>query len=81
MRTLDHQYEFVVVGGGLAGICAAVTASRKNIKTALTLSTICLGSNFKTIDPSNYNLLQGSRQSFFFLTSPFLLNYSLKTKI
>lgn len=53
----------------------------KNIKTALTLSTICLGSNFKTIDPSNYSLLQGSRQSFFFLTSPFLLNYSLKTSL
>ncbi|MFN6375407.1 MAG: FAD-dependent oxidoreductase [Chitinophagia bacterium] len=48
MRTLDHQYEFVVVGGGLAGICAAVTASRKNIKTALIQDRPVLGGNAST---------------------------------
>ena len=28
MKTIKHEYKFVVMGGGLAGICAAVTAAR-----------------------------------------------------
>ncbi len=35
MKTVEHRYEFVVIGGGLAGICAAVTAARAGIQTAL----------------------------------------------
>ena len=27
MKNIQHHYNFVVVGGGLAGICAAVTAA------------------------------------------------------
>lgn len=35
MRSIEHKFEFVVVGGGLAGICAAITAARAGIDTAL----------------------------------------------
>jgi len=45
MKTLEHTYDFVVIGGGLAGVCAAVTASRKNIKTALIQDRPVLGGN------------------------------------
>ena len=31
----DYDYDFVVVGGGLAGCCAAVSAARAGIRTAL----------------------------------------------
>ncbi len=48
MKTLEHTYDFVVIGGGLAGVCAAVTASRKNIKTALIQDRPVLGGNAST---------------------------------
>jgi hypothetical protein len=48
MKHIDHQYAFVVVGGGLAGICAAVTASRKGVKTALVHDRPVLGGNAST---------------------------------
>jgi hypothetical protein len=35
MRTLTHKVDFCVVGGGLAGMCAAIAAARKGIKVAL----------------------------------------------
>ena len=34
-KTTKHEYEFVVIGGGLAGICAAVTAARSGVRTVL----------------------------------------------
>jgi len=48
MRTIEHSYDFVVVGAGLAGICAAVTAARKGIKTALVQDRPVLGGNAST---------------------------------
>lgn len=48
MKTIEHTYDFVVVGGGLAGICAAVTASRKGVKTALVHDRPVLGGNAST---------------------------------
>ncbi len=48
MKTIEHTYDFVVVGGGLAGICAAVTAARKGIKTALVQDRPVLGGNAST---------------------------------
>ena len=45
MKTLEHRYEFVVVGAGLAGISAAVTAARKGVKTALVHDRPVLGGN------------------------------------
>lgn len=45
MRTIENEYQFVVVGGGLAGICAAVTAARMGIRTALVQDRPVLGGN------------------------------------
>jgi len=39
------QYDFVVVGGGLAGMCAAVAAARLGLKTALIHDRAVLGGN------------------------------------
>ena len=45
MKIIQHHYNFVVVGGGLAGICAAVTAARNGIRTALVQDRPVLGGN------------------------------------
>lgn len=34
-RTTDGKFDFVVVGGGIAGMCAAVTAARLGLRVAL----------------------------------------------
>ncbi|MCQ2386829.1 MAG: FAD-dependent oxidoreductase [Clostridia bacterium] len=39
------NYEYVVVGGGLAGLCAAISASRHGVKTALIHARPVLGGN------------------------------------
>ena len=43
MKTEEHLYDFIVVGGGLAGIASAVTAAREGIKTALIQDRPVLG--------------------------------------
>lgn len=40
-----ENYTFVVVGGGLSGICAAVSAARHGVKTALIHARPVLGGN------------------------------------
>ena len=40
-----HQYDFVVVGGGIAGMCAAASASRLGCKVALVNDRPVLGGN------------------------------------
>ena len=40
-----ENYTFVVVGGGLAGVCAAVSAARHGVKTALIHARPVLGGN------------------------------------
>lgn len=40
-----HQFDLVVVGGGVAGMCAAVSASRMGLKTALIHNRPVLGGN------------------------------------
>lgn len=45
MKRIKHEYEFIVIGGGLAGICAAVTAARAGIQTALVQDRPVLGGN------------------------------------
>ena len=32
MKTIKHQADFCVIGGGLAGMCAAIQAARHGIK-------------------------------------------------
>jgi hypothetical protein len=48
MKTVEHSFDFVVIGGGLAGICAAVTAARKGTRTALVQDRPVLGGNAST---------------------------------
>jgi hypothetical protein len=45
VRHINHDFEFVVVGGGLAGMCAAITAARAGVKTALVQDRPVLGGN------------------------------------
>ncbi len=45
MRELTHQVDFCVVGGGMAGLCAAVAAARRGAKVALIQDRPMLGGN------------------------------------
>jgi FAD dependent oxidoreductase len=45
MKTITHQADFCVVGGGLAGMCAAIAAARNGIKTILMHDRPVLGGN------------------------------------
>jgi hypothetical protein len=44
-KTTEIQSEFVVIGGGTAGVCAAITAARKGTKTILIQDRPVLGGN------------------------------------
>lgn len=44
-RFENKEFEFVVVGGGMAGICAALEAARGGVKTALVHARPVLGGN------------------------------------
>ncbi len=44
-ETILHETDFCVVGGGLAGLCAAVAAARKGVKTVLVQDRPMLGGN------------------------------------
>jgi heterodisulfide reductase subunit A-like polyferredoxin len=35
MKTITHDADFCMVGGGMAGMCAAIAAARQGIKTVL----------------------------------------------
>ncbi|OON96732.1 MAG: pyridine nucleotide-disulfide oxidoreductase [Candidatus Epulonipiscioides saccharophilum] len=39
------KYDFIVVGGGMSGICAAISAARNGVKTALVHNRPVLGGN------------------------------------
>jgi hypothetical protein len=45
MKTLTHHVDFCVVGGGLAGMCAAIAAARHGAKVALIHDRPMLGGN------------------------------------
>jgi hypothetical protein len=45
MRTKKHQVDFCVVGGGLAGMCAAIAAARHGAKVVLMHDRPMLGGN------------------------------------
>lgn len=44
-KTIEGEVDFCVVGGGLAGLCAAVSAARHGVKTALIQERPMLGGN------------------------------------
>ncbi len=44
-KTIHHDVDFCVVGGGLSGLCAAVAAARNGIKVALVQDRPMLGGN------------------------------------
>lgn len=43
--TIDLSYDFIVVGGGMSGLCAAIAAARGGAKTALVQDRPVLGGN------------------------------------
>ena len=43
--TVEHQADFCVVGGGLAGVCAAVAAARHGLKVVLMHDRPVFGGN------------------------------------
>ncbi len=45
LRTVKHEPDFCVVGGGLAGMCAAISAARHGAKTILVHDRPMLGGN------------------------------------
>ncbi len=45
MRKLSHKFDFCVIGGGTAGLCAAIAAARKGIRVALVQDRPILGGN------------------------------------
>lgn len=44
-RFKEEHYSFVVVGGGMSGLCAAIQAAREGVKTALIHARPVLGGN------------------------------------
>ena len=45
MRKLSHKFDFCVVGGGTAGLCATIAAARKGIHVALVQDRPVFGGN------------------------------------
>ncbi|MCK5327285.1 MAG: FAD-dependent oxidoreductase, partial [Candidatus Latescibacteria bacterium] len=45
MRKLSHTFDFCVVGGGMAGLCAAIAAARKGSRVALVHDRPVFGGN------------------------------------
>ncbi|MFV0343248.1 MAG: FAD-dependent oxidoreductase [Anaerocolumna sp.] len=44
-QQINKQYDFVVVGGGISGVCAAIAAARHGVSTALVHNRPVLGGN------------------------------------
>ncbi len=45
MKKLNHEFDFCVVGGGMAGVCAAVSAARHGAKVAIVQDRPMFGGN------------------------------------
>ena len=45
IRYEEKSYEFIVVGGGMAGLCAAISSARHGTRTALVHARPVLGGN------------------------------------
>ncbi|MBQ7839634.1 MAG: FAD-dependent oxidoreductase [Lachnospiraceae bacterium] len=45
MRTIEHNTQLCIIGGGLSGLCCAIAASRHGLKTVLVQDRPVLGGN------------------------------------
>ena len=45
MKSLNHKVDLCIVGGGMAGMCAAIAAARQGAKVALMQDRPILGGN------------------------------------
>lgn len=45
MKNMEHKVDFCVVGGGMAGVCAALAAARNGIKTSIVHDRPVFGGN------------------------------------
>lgn len=45
MKTIKKEYDLIVVGGGMSGVCAAIAAARHGVRTALIQDRPMLGGN------------------------------------
>ena len=71
-RSLQREarsYDLVVIGGGMAGIAAAVTAARKGVRTALVQDRPVLGGNASTEIRVNLEGANGGGHNRFFVES------------
>jgi len=42
LKTLTHEADLIVVGGGIAGTCAAIAAAREGLQVVLVQDRQCL---------------------------------------
>ncbi|MDD5604142.1 MAG: FAD-dependent oxidoreductase, partial [Eubacteriales bacterium] len=45
MKTINHKADFCIIGGGMAGLCAAIAAARHGTKVVLMQDRPMLGGN------------------------------------
>lgn len=45
LKTVEYKADFCVIGGGMAGICAAISAARRGVKVILMHDRPMLGGN------------------------------------
>ena len=45
LEFIHHKFDLIVVGGGISGTCAAISAARNGLKTALVHERSMLGGN------------------------------------
>ena len=55
MQNIKKYYDVIVVGGGIAGVCAALSSARRGVKTALIQNRSVLGGNASSEIKVNIN--------------------------